>query len=160
MRHESEVKLAIDKYADMIRKICFVQCKNEADVDDVFQNVFIKYYQHDDTFASEEHEKAWIIRVTINACHDLFRGMFQQKVDLAEDMHKFSIDVSTDSGQLISYVRQLKTNWRNAIYLHYYEGYSVKEVAQLLRVNEGTIATWIHRGKKKLKTMIGGDFFD
>lgn len=160
MRSELELKEAIDRYADMVRKICFVQAKNSADVDDVFQDVFIKYLNYEGEFKDAEHEKAWIIRVTMNACHDLFRGWFKQKVDLTEDISQFSIDTGSDSGELLEYVRKLEPKLRNVLYLHYYEGYTMKEVAEILKVNENTVSTWIRRGKMKLKEMIGGDWFE
>ncbi len=160
MRSETELKSAIDTYADMVRKVCFVHCKNEADVDDVFQEVFLKYYHHQKDFKDAEHEKAWILRVTINACHDLFRGWFKQKVDLSEDMNQFSIDRESSGGQLLEYVRELNPKLRNVLYLHYYEGYTMKEISEIINVNENTVSTWIRRGKAKLKEMIGGDFFE
>ncbi len=159
MRSEEQLTKAIDEYADVVRKICFVQCKSEADVDDIFQTVFIKYYQSDQEFESKNHEKAWFIRVTVNACHDFFRSWFKQKAVLTDDFSQFSIDQKSDEGELLVYLRKLKPKWRDAIYLHYYEGYTLKEIGEILKTNENTISTWIRRGREKLKEMIGGDFF-
>ena len=73
MRSNSEADSAVEKYADTVRRVCFMHLKNYADVEDVFQEVFLKYILHEDPFESEEHEKAWLIRVTINACKDTFK---------------------------------------------------------------------------------------
>lgn len=160
MRTEEDLKRAIDNHADTVRKICFVQCKNEADVDDLFQEIFLKYYQYKGNFDNIEHEKAWFIRVTINACHDFFRGWFKKKAELTDDFSKFSIDPKNESGKLLEYVRELKPKLRDVLYLHYYEGYTMKEVAEILEINENTVSTRIQRGRKALKEMIGGDWFE
>lgn len=74
MRSEWEVNLAIEKYANMITRICFLYLKNEADTQDVFQCVFLKYIKYQKSFESEEHEKAWFIRVSINTCKDVLKS--------------------------------------------------------------------------------------
>ncbi|MFV0380310.1 MAG: RNA polymerase sigma factor [Anaerorhabdus sp.] len=160
MQSEVNLKKAIDLHADMVRKICFVHCKCESDVDDIFQEVFIKYYNSSINFNDEQHEKAWIIRVTINACHDLFRGWFKQKAILMDDFSNFSIDTNKDDGRIWEYVRKLKPDFRDVIYLYYYEGYTMIQISKILKVNENTISTRLRRSKQKLKDMIGGDFFE
>ncbi|MCI6379491.1 MULTISPECIES: RNA polymerase sigma factor [Faecalicoccus] len=76
MRSEREVSQAIDKYVNLITRICFLYLKNEADTQDVLQSVFLKYLKHDKPFESEEHEKAWFIRASINACKDILKKFF------------------------------------------------------------------------------------
>ena len=80
MKSSSEADRAVEKYADTVRRVCFMHLKNKSDIEDVFQEVFLKYILHDDPFESEEHEKAWIIRVTINACKDVFKSFFRRNV--------------------------------------------------------------------------------
>ncbi|MEF9892491.1 MAG: sigma-70 family RNA polymerase sigma factor [Anaerorhabdus sp.] len=160
MASELELQQAIDKYASEVRKICFIQCKSEADVDDIFQTVFIKYFERKESFIDEQHEKAWIIRVTINACHDIFRSWFYQKAVLTDDFSQFSIETKSNDGRLIEAVRKLKPNLKNAIYLYYYEGYAIKEIAEIVKANEHTVSTWLVRGRKELKKMLGGDFLE
>ena len=79
MRSEEEARRAIDLYADTVRRICMIHLKNYADTEDIFQTVFLKYVLHTAPFDSPEHEKAWIIRVTINACRDLLRNVFRNR---------------------------------------------------------------------------------
>ena len=74
MRSEQETERALALYADTVRRICMVHLKNEADTEDIFQTVFIKYLLSSPPFRDAEHEKAWFIRVTINACKDLLRS--------------------------------------------------------------------------------------
>ena len=79
MRSEQEVNRAIERYADTVRRLCVVHLKNEADAEDIFQNVFLKYALSTGDFESEEHERAWMIRVTINACKDLLKSFFRSR---------------------------------------------------------------------------------
>lgn len=76
MRSNQEVNSAIERYADTVRRICFVHLKNYSDTEDIFQTVFLKYALSSAAFENEEHEKAWFIRVTINACKDLLKSFF------------------------------------------------------------------------------------
>ena len=77
MRSEQEVNQAIERYADTVRRLCMIHLKNDADTEDIFQTVFLKYALHSAAFESDEHEKAWFIRVTINACRDLLKSFFR-----------------------------------------------------------------------------------
>ena len=79
MRSESEVNRAIKRYADTVNRICILHLKNRADTEDIFQTVFLKYALHTTAFESNAHEKAWLIRVTINACKDLLRSFFYSR---------------------------------------------------------------------------------
>lgn len=78
MRSEEDVGEAIDQYGDMVKRLCVVHLKNEADTEDVFQTVFLKYARHTAPFHDEAHKKAWLIRVTLNACKDLLKSFFRK----------------------------------------------------------------------------------
>lgn len=80
MRSEEEVNAAIERYRDTVRRLCMVHLKNEADTQDIFQTVFLKYVLSSVRFESPEHEKAWLIRVTLNACRDLLKSFFHSRV--------------------------------------------------------------------------------
>lgn len=159
MRSEDEIRYAIDRYSDMVRKLCFVHMKQEADVDDVFQNVFLKY-ANGPTFQDREHEKAWLIRVTINACKDSLTTWFRKKVVLNNELEAYQMAYQQEhQDQLLPAVWNLPENYRTVIYLYYYEEYKVREIAQLLHKKENTIHTWLKRAKEQLKTILGGDDF-
>ena len=79
MRSEEEASRAIDLYGDTVKRICMIHLKNYSDTEDIFQTVFLKYVLHAPDFDSSEHEKAWIIRVTINACKDLLKSFFKSR---------------------------------------------------------------------------------
>lgn len=89
MRSEQEANRALELYSDTVRRICMVHLKNYADTEDIFQTVFLKYVLSSTVFKNEEHEKAWFIRVTINACKDLLKSFFRSRtVPLEESMNQ------------------------------------------------------------------------
>ena len=86
MRSEAEALRAIDRYGDTVRRICLVQLRHHEDTEDVFQTVFLKYVLSTAAFESEEHEKAWFIRVTLNACRDLLKSFFRSRTVSLDDV--------------------------------------------------------------------------
>lgn len=158
MKSEVEVSNAIELYSDMVRKICFIHLKQKADVEDIFQDVFIRYMRSDREFESLEHEKAWMIRVTMNACKDKLTSWFRRNVDLYQDFPTIASKDTHDTF-ILEAVLKLSKQYKNVIYLFYYEGYKIKEIATILGKNENTIATWMKRAKDELKVSLGGDYF-
>ena len=88
MRTEQEVDRAIGQYADTVLRLCMVYLKNHSDAEDIFQTVFLKYALSDRVFESPEHEKAWMIRVTVNACKDLLKSFFRSRTVPLETLTK------------------------------------------------------------------------
>ncbi|MDR1960941.1 MAG: sigma-70 family RNA polymerase sigma factor [Gracilibacteraceae bacterium] len=161
MKSESEARRAVELYADTVRRVCFLHMKNHSDVEDVFQDVFLKYVLRIAPFDSYEHEKAWLIRVAVNACKDVHKSFFRRKgLSLEELDSEPSYDMPEDSRAILDAVLALPEKYRDVIYLFYYEGYSAVEIAGLLGKNENTIYTWLSRAKGKLKDALGGDFAD
>jgi RNA polymerase sigma-70 factor (ECF subfamily) len=162
VRSEGDARLALDRHADTVRRICFVHLKNIHDAEDVFQDVFLKYVLHDRPFESDAHEKAWFIRVAINACKDSLRGFFRRKVtpvDSVETLLSESSPADKDNRDVLDAVIRLPEKYRTAVYLFYYEGYSAIEIASILKKNENTVYTWLSRARAQLKTDLGGESF-
>lgn len=159
MRNEQEAALAIEKYADTVRKICFLQLKNYHDVEDVFQEVFLKYVLHDTPFQSDAHEKAWLIRVSINACKDILKSFFRKKVSSIEELVTEPSYIADDKREVLEAVLELPSNYRQVIYLFYFEGYSALEIAAILHKKQNTIYTWLSRAREQLRISIGGEPF-
>ncbi len=156
MRSEEEVHHAIEQYANMVWRLCMLHLKNRADTEDIFQTVFIKYATHKDEFENETHEKAWITRVTINACKDLIKSFFHSHTIALEDYMEQLALPKEDKGVLEA-VLSLPQKYRDVVYLHYYEGYSAPELSQILHKNINTIYTLLHRSKQMLKEKLGGE---
>lgn len=143
----------IEKYADMVRRICFLYLKNEADVEDVFQEVFLKFFLHFDSFQSEQHQKAWLCRVTFNQCKDLSKSYWKKNIVSIEGM---DIPYETpEQGNLIDAVLDLPPEHKELVYLYYFEGHSVPEIAEMMQKNPNTIYSLLRRIKIKLKKKVG-----
>lgn len=157
MRSEQELTCAIERYADTVRRICLVHLKSIEDTEDIFQEVFLKYVLHAADFESAAHEKAWMIRVTINACKDLLKSAFRSRTVPLEELAELPTDTTDTHREILRSVLQLPKKYRDVVYLHYYEGYSAPEIGTLLKKNTNTIYTLLARARAQLKDILGGD---
>ena len=157
MRGEQETAAAIDRHADMVRRLCLIHLKNQADSEDVFQTVFMKYVLSSAVFENEEHEKAWFIRVTINACRDLLRSFFRRRTVPLDELIDLPADAPSESREVLEAVLELPGKYRDVVYLHYFEGYTAPEIAGLMKKNVNTVYSLLARAKKLLKERLGGD---
>lgn len=156
MRSERETNEAIERYGDTVRRLCMIHLKNEADTQDIFQTVFLKYLLHTADFESREHEKAWFIRVTINACRDVLKSVFRRRTVSLDQVRDLPAPQG-ESGEVLRAVLSLPRKYREVIYLHYYEGYTAPEMSKLLGRNVNTVYIDLTRAREKLKTMLGGE---
>ncbi len=146
----------MDRYADMVRRLCLIHVKNQADSEDVFQTVFVKYVLSSAVFENDEHEKAWFIRVTINACRDLLRSFFRSRTVPLEELIDLPAEES-DTKEVLGAVLELPEKYRDVVYLHYFEGYTASEIGQLMKKNVNTVYSLLTRSKKLLREKLGGD---
>ncbi len=160
MRSEQEVNRAVGQYSDMIRRLCMIHLKNYADTEDIFQTVFLKYVLSSVSFENEEHEKAWFIRVTINACRDLIRSFFRSRTVSLDSLAEQTTEMSTEYREVLDAVLSLPQKYRDVIYLHYYEGYTAPQISKILGKNVNTIYTLLTRSKKLLKEKLGGEEYE
>lgn len=157
MRGEEETNQAIERYGDTVRRLCMIHLKNEADTQDIFQMVFLKYLLHDRPFESREHEKAWFIRVTLNACKDLLKSFFHSRTVPLEELTNKAADLTDEAREVLNAVLALPQKERDVVYLHYYEGYTAPEISRLLGKNVNTIYTNLARARERLKELLGGE---
>lgn len=157
MKNEAEVNRALNLYADTVRRICFIHLKNYHDVEDVFQEVFLKYILHEHSFESDDHERAWLIRVTVNACKDVLKSFFRKRVYSIEDVNTEFFHMEEEDRELLDCILRLPPKYKDVIFLFYYEGYSAVEIAKIMGKNENTIYTWLSRARKELKLQLGGE---
>ena len=156
MRSEQEVNRAVECYSDMILRLCMVYLKHPQDAEDIFQTVFLKYALDEKVFESEEHEKAWLIRVTANACKDSLKSLFRRCTVPLEEAADCVTEMSEEELRVLQAVRELPKDYREVIYLHFYEGYTAPEIAGILRKNPNTVYTHLRRAKELLKERLGG----
>ena len=156
MKSEEEASMAIEQYADMVRRICMIHLKNYEDAEDIFQTVFLKYVLRSEPFDSPEHEKAWIIRVTVNACRDLLKSFFRSRTVALDQLIEKPQDMPEDHSDILEAVLELPARFRDVVYLHYYEGYSAPEIGRILKKNTNTVYTLLARARQLLKTRLEG----
>lgn len=157
MRSEQETARAIDLHADTVRRLCLIHLKNQADSEDVFQNVFLKYALSSAVFENEEHEKAWFICVTINACRDLLRSFFRSRTVPLDDLIDLPAQAPPDTREVLDAVLALPEKYRDPVYLHYYEGYTAPDIGRILHKNVNTVYSLLARAKNLLRESLGGD---
>lgn len=157
MRSEQEVNRAVETYSNMIRRLCMIHLKNYADTEDIFQTVFLKYVLSSISFESEAHEKAWFIRVTINACKDLLKSFFRSRVTSLDEVLEQPAEIPPDYREVLETVLSLPKKYRDVVYLHYYEDYTAPEISEILGKNVNTVYTLLNRSKQALREKLGGD---
>ena len=157
---EQETSRAIELYSDMIRRICLLYLKNHADTEDVFQEVFLKYVLRGAVFESVEHERAWLIRVTVNACKDLLKSLFRRKTVSLEVLSEEAASISSEQHATLEAVLALPEKYKDVIYLHYYEGYNAREIGRILKKKENTVYSLLSRGRELLRQELGGDVIE
>ncbi|MCI9104904.1 MAG: sigma-70 family RNA polymerase sigma factor [Lachnospiraceae bacterium] len=160
MRNEQEVNRAIEQYSDMVRRLCMVYLKNRADMEDIFQNVFLKYVLSSVSFENEEHEKAWFIRVTVNACKDLLKSFFRSRTVSFEEVLDQPAIMPPDNREVLEAVLSLPAKYREVVYLHFYEDYTAPQIGRILGKNVNTVYTILTRAKQMLREKLGGDGYE
>lgn len=158
MKSEEELSRAMEAYADMVRRICFLHLKNKYDTEDVFQNVYLKYLLYEKPFESREHERAWFARVTINACTDHLRYASRRKWMPLDVIEEESEVLDETSSEVLETVLSLPEKYRNVIYLYYYEEYPAVEIARILGKRENTVYSWLSRARELLRERLGGEW--
>ena len=150
---EYQAKRLVELYADMILRISYSYLKQTCDAEDICQTVFLKYLTTKPKFDSVEHEKAWIIRTTVNTCKDHLRSAFFRRTVALDAAAGMAAPPIPDT-QILDAVNTLPENYRISIYLYYYEAYSAGEIAGILEKSEATIHQYLARGRRKLRTYL------
>lgn len=156
MRSEEEANRAIELYADTVKRICVVHLKNRADTEDIFQNVFLKYILSSEVFENPEHEKAWLIKVTVNACRDLLRNVFRKRTVSLDTLIEKPQAEQEELQEVLEAVLSLPSKYKDVVYLYYYEGYKAEEIGRILGKNVNTVYTLLTRARKLLKERLEG----
>jgi RNA polymerase sigma-70 factor (ECF subfamily) len=153
LRTNDDIQKAVDKYADMLIRIAFLNLKNMSDAEDLAQDVFLKLIEHSPNFESEEHEKAWLIRITINLCKDRLKSAWFRKSVPLDDSLCF---MAPEKSETLLSIMELPVKYRNVIMLFYYENYPIKEIAEITGMKDVTIGSQLQRARKMLKAGLNG----
>lgn len=153
------IEKAVQNYSKSMLNAAYSILKSSDDAEDAVQEAFLKYIQKQPTFNSREHEKAWLIRVTINISKNMLRSSERKNLPVGEDILNNQIEKSNENtNEILECVLCLEEKYRIIIHLYYYEEYSLKEIASILHLPLATVGTRLSRGRKILKTMLKGEF--
>lgn len=139
------------RHGDMVYRLAYQNTGSTSDAEDVMQEVFLSLLTKDAPLDDDVHIRYWLVRVTLNRCHNLMATARRKRtVPLDEALHLYA----PENESILSDVMQLPPKYRSVIYLHYYEGYSIAEIADLLRVKPNTVGSWLSRGRKRLRLIL------
>ena len=148
------LETVVRTYQNRLYAAAFSACKNPQDAEDAVQDAFLQYWFLHREFESEEHVRAWLLRVAINRAKNRARSFFRRNVVPLEDyMEQLSFEAEEDSG-LFQAVMALPAKYRLPLYLYYYEGCTVAEVGELLGLKPSTVQTRLARAREKLKAQL------
>lgn len=145
---------AVDVYADSVYRVAYSYTYTRVDSEDVLQNVFLKLFQTKHNFNSEEHLRRWLLRVTVNECHNLHRSFWKRKTQLMEMENSEKSSLPEDKIDLQDALQKLPAEYRVIIHMYYYEGYKTKEISEILQIKEATVRTRLARGRERLRELL------
>lgn len=151
-----EFQDAVTDYANDVFKIAFAYCKSRQDAEDIVQNTFLKLLRHSGDFENDEHLKRWLLKVAVNEAKSMHVSFWKRRtVPLEASALDSKITFDTlEQSNLYDAVMKLGEKYSVVIHLYYYEGYSTKEIAKILRITETAVQTRVMRARKKLKALM------
>ena len=147
------------QYADDVLRMAYFYLADQQKAEDVCQDVFVKLYTRGEAIAPGR-EKAWLLRVTVNCCRDLWRSAWLKRVVLGAPTldimpaQEESIEQREEKAELMRAVQKLPAPFKETILLHYYQDMGISEIAQMLNLPEGTISSRLSRARKKLESLL------
>lgn len=156
---EQEFRRIIELYSSTVFRTAMCYVKNKSDADDIMQDVFLKLYTYGGVFESDMHIKAWLIRVTVNSCKNLLKSYwyrFSAPIENAENVP----EKQSEDEYLLSVIMKLGRKNRAVLYMHYYEGYSIKDISSLMGMSETAVTSQLYRSRKRLKQLLLKEGYD
>lgn len=172
-RMQEKLQEKIDHYGDMLFKIAYARLGNRADAEDVVQETFYQYLKAAREYDNAEHEKAWLIRVTLNGCHKERRSAFNRRRSDVPDLEQLCQEKAETEGEcspeetvlrreragtVLEAVWRLPVKYRDVIHLFYYEDLSVNEIAEILERKTSTVTSQLTRGREILKKSLKEEY--
>ncbi len=152
---EEQISRLVAEYSPMLLRLACTRLRDAADAEDAVQEAFLRLLTLRPVFRDAEHEKAWLIRTTLHRAADLQKAAAKRNVPLEEAAQAA---VPEPESALLDAVRSLPEKYSAVIHLHYYEGYSIREIAKLLGVPAPTVGTRLARGRERLRQLLKEDF--
>ncbi len=156
LRTNAAIENILEKYADTVYRIAFARTKNAHDAEDIMQEVFMRFIKRAPVFQSEEHEKAWFIRVAVNCSKSLLSSPWRNRVSEEKTDTPY---FDTEKSEVWYAVASLPEKTRVVIHLYYYEDMSVAEIASATGKSQSAVKTTLHRGRQRLKEILTNEEF-
>ena len=150
----------MNMYKNNVYAAAFSICKNASDAEDVVQDTFLQYYMTHINFDNEHHIRAWLLRVAINKAKNIQSSFWHRKGMPLDDFIETLSFETPETKELFEEVMKLPEKYRVVVHLFYYEDYSIKEIAKILRTTESNIKVRLSRGRVKLKDALKEDWED
>ncbi len=151
----------VRQYSDAILRIGYSWLGNIDDAKDICQTVLLKLLESEQRFSDCKQERAWVLRVAINACKDWKKSAWSRRRVSLDDAAGLCIqEPEAENDALLQAVGKLPAKYRRVIYMRYYEGYEVREIAAALGIPPALVSTHLARAKAKLKAILGDDYFE
>ncbi|MGO5096604.1 RNA polymerase sigma factor [Agathobaculum sp. LCP25S3_E8] len=147
----------IHDYGNTVYRLAYAQTRSQHDADDIFQEVFLRVTQHWPVFDSEDHEKAWILRVTLNCLKSHWRAAWRRHDVPLDERIPFP---APEERALDDALRRISPKYRAAVHLFYYEGYSAEEIARMTGEKPSAIRTRLTRARAQLRDLLKGESDD
>lgn len=152
----SEFNRIAEQYTDIVYRSALSYCKNKNDAEDAVQNTFLKLLKTDLKFNDEEHIRKWLIRVAVNECKNIWKSFWRKNITSFDELEKEPVYIEPVKRELFNEVMKLPQKYSVVIHLYYYEGYSVKEIAQILDISDTNVQTRLMRARNKLREQLKG----
>ena len=143
---------AFEKYSDMVYRLAFARLKSTSDADDILQEVFLRYLKRGKKPLEDEHEKALLIRITINCTKRLHTSAWRKNTTELDE----PLSENAHNGETLDAVLRLPLKYRTVIHLHYYCGYTAEEIGVLLGSRASTVRSQLSRAREKLRQDLQG----
>ncbi|WP_257789698.1 RNA polymerase sigma factor [Clostridium isatidis] len=156
MRADKEFIQVYNSYFETVYRVCFMYLKNIQDTEDAVQSTFIKFLQYKGTFKNQEHIKAWLIVTASNNCKNFLKHWWRKNINIDSLQEKF-ITFNEENKYIFEKIMNLPQKYKLIIYLYYYEGYKLKEIAEKLKMNDSTVRSYLRRGRNLLRNIIKED---
>lgn len=155
-----ETQTLAETYRDRLFAAAFQVCGNAADAEDAAQEALLRYHISEKQFESEQHIRAWLLRVAINCAKNVSRSFFRRNtVPLEDYMDSLEFD-SGESREIFREVMNLPETYRLVIHLYYYEDYTVAEIGRILGLTESNVKVRLSRGRQLLKKALQEEWDD
>ena len=152
---DNELEYYIRNFRKSVYNAALCYVRNPSDAEDITQDTFLKLYTYDKSFNDDEHVKAWLLRCAVNKCKNHLRSHWYRFSSPLESADELTYnDRSGYDDEMLKIMKKLSRNNRIALYMYYYEGYTIDEIGRILDVSPDTVSSRLHRGRQQLKKLL------